>query len=231
MRKRKLLFALLSSLLFFLLLSPGAIAVIEEEDWFNPGELGEFVKFFQEINYEFSTEHADTDEKYHTTVSFVVEGTETINGDELNRISINSVSDEDEFTFLLWADEEGEVKRVVDKQSDEEIPAMFANLMAQAVLLPFISIDAMDTKTAIAGEYEGYVVEHQETKQETIGELNTTVHVFSLEHHDDEVFPGTATYWVADFDEFQMVVYFNLPEHPEPEIDSVKFKITDLSLF
>ncbi len=215
------------SLCFFTLSTPTINAdtsVLEEKEWFNPVEIGEFLDFFAEMEYGFSTA------VHETTVSYLFEETEEIDGEEVSRIQLKSVSEDQEFSFLMWIDQENNVLRVQDKASGEDVPPMFANMMTGAILIPFTTIGELDIKEALTEDYEGVVVELIDTSEKTINGLEATVFTYEVEYLDEEFTTGTATYKAADFGDFQMLIHVHIPEYKDPEIEFLEYNLKNVSL-
>ncbi len=215
------------SLCFFILSTPTINAdtsVLEEKEWFNPVEVGEFLAFFDEMAYEFSTA------VHETTVSYLFENTEEVDGEEVSRILLKSVSEDQEFRFLMWIDQENNVIRVQDDVSGEDVPPMFANMMTGAILIPFTTIGELEIKEALTEDHEGVIVELIDTSEETISDLEATVYTYEVEYLEEEFTTGIATYKAADFGDFQMIIHAHIPEYKDPEIEFIEYNLKNVSL-
>jgi|GEM_PF-3197924 len=197
---------------------------LEEDKLYNPREIGDFVEFFQEIDYEF---HSAAGETVNT---YILEGEEELDGEIVNRILLEATSFEQDFKFTVWVDQEGEVKRVRDEFSQEEIPVFLANTLLQAALSPFMTAEELGVEETIAAEYEGYELEHTATVEEKIGELEVQVHYFEVESEDDDAFAGTATYRIADFEDFLMLIGFDIPDYRVEDFEYLEFEVTSIIL-
>ncbi len=223
----KLLYFCLISLLLFPAFSPAIHAsndFIDLERWQNPAELDDFLHLFAELEYKLF------DALETVTLRYFYEGQEELDGVNVDRVILEgSLPEQEDQKLVFWIDEEGNLVKVMDEISQEEIPPMFAGLVTMAFFVPFYIIEDLQIEALENGELEDMTITPTETQDQLIGGLEATVVTYTAIFKDEDGVDREATYRVGDFGDFQMMVSFKIPNDEEPDREYIEFEIIKIT--
>jgi len=200
-------------------------AMVEIDDWKAPVSIQELVTNYKEIRHTWSEKGEEV-----FAVHYLHEGSETVDGVQTDKVSFN-IGDE---KYILWIDSDGNTQKV--EVGGEVLPKEMGDMMftpfISSILMPFHVSKDWNVNQMLVHPEPGVNIKKVGTDQETIGELTGTVHTFevSLEPpHVPEGERGTVSWKVADFDDFQMLVGWEVLESAGEKLN-IEFNIDRLAL-
>ncbi|GEM_PF-1713808 len=217
--KRTTRFIAIFTLLVLPFCSPLAIA---EEDlldfdfdlanWFEIEGVGDLVSNFSRFVYVMNPEGDEL-----TQIIYEYLGKETIDGVELEKVSMRGSSPSEEQEMLFWIDRDGQMNKVIDNQSGEEIPLMFAGFVTMFFFLPFYMADAFDIEGLLLEDTEGEVIVLTDVSERTFGDLTADIFFYTLTAKDDAGEDVLIFFEIGDFGDFQIMVSFDIDAPDEEE--------------
>ncbi len=223
----KLFYIFLLSLLLLPAFSPAIQAsndFIDMERWQNPAELDDFLHLFAELEYKLF------DALETVTLRYFYEGQEELDGVKVDRVIMEgSLPEQEDQKLVFWIDDEGNLVKVMDEMSQEEIPPMFAGLVTMAFFVPFYIIEDLQIEALENGELNDMKITPTETQDQLVGGLEATVTTYTAIFKDDDGADQEATYRIGDFGDFQMMVSFKIPNAEEPDREYIEFEITKIT--
>ena len=197
---------------------PGEEELVEEvESSGDPEYLAEgwvdFAAFYSKV------QSATWDLGGEATVQYDYEGTDTLDGMDVEKVSVHAAhpGEEDEFSMVLWVGEDGEV---VQGQSNgetlEDMELGFAMMMFPP-LLPFYGEAefAENLTQALAGQdvsdWENWEVLSRDSSRENVGGKRINVYTVEIDH--PAWGDGPHTFSFGDFGAFKMLLSFESLDH------------------
>lgn len=222
----KLFYFCLISLLLFPAFSPAIQAsndFIDLERWQNPAELDDFLHLFSELEYKLF------DALETVTLRYLYEGQEELDGVKVDRVILEgSLPEQEDQKLVFWIDDEGNLVKVIDEMSQEEIPPMFAGLVTMVFFVPFYIIEDLQVDALEKGELNDMQITPTDTQDQLVGGLEAKVTTYNAIFKDEDGVDQEATYRIGDFGDFQMMVSFKIPNAEEPDREFMEFEITKI---
>lgn len=199
--------------------------LVEIDDWKAPASIQEVVATYKEIRHTWSEKGEEI-----AAVHYLHEGSDTVDGTPTDRVSFD-IGDE---KFTLWIDDEGNTQKI--EVGGEVLPKEMGDIMftplISSILMPFHVSHDWNVNQMLVHPDPGVNIKKVGTDQETIGELTGTVHTFEVTlepPHVPEGERGTVRWKVADFDDFQMLVGWEVLESAGEKLN-IEFSIDRLAL-
>ncbi len=179
---------------------------VAAENWQNPTESDEVLEMFEELEWTF-TRFQDGDIAKEEVVTYVFEGTDTVDGVETELISF----DYDDEKLKIWIDEDGNSVQgeyqghvfsgpLLQSTLDEIVRAMFA---------PFKMVENIGLQHFLAGDYPGVEWKTTSTQREDIGAASaevTEIELYLVPPMVQEGRERTVSCRIGDFGDFQIVI-------------------------
>ncbi|MDY6825708.1 MAG: hypothetical protein SVV67_00795 [Bacillota bacterium] len=201
--------------------------VLALDEWEAPANLQEMIAKFEEIQHSIIQ-----DGEVVATIHYLYEGSETIEGTEADRVSV----DFGEEKFIVWVDPAGELIKI--QAGGEEIPAemasMFVEPMMANILMPFQIARDWNARELVAdySTKEGVNVSKVQSEQQEIGGRSAQVHTFEVTVEPPAVEAdqgGTMRWQIADFGDLQIIIGWDVLESSGEEMN-IEFKIEKIVL-
>ncbi len=169
------------------------------------------------------------DEGELTEIIYEYLGKETLDGVEVDKVSMKGSSPTEDQEMLFWLDQEGKTKKVIDNQSGEEIPLMFAGFATMFFFLPFYMADSFDLEEFISEVPEDTEIKvSQDVSERDVGGLPATIYTYNISGYDDDGQEFSIIYEIGDFGDFQIMVSYEM-DHTEQE-DTFGFWVEEIVL-
>ena len=187
-------------------------ADLRVDQWQNPTNIQSIAATFSALEWRFASmeDGVATDEM---RVSYVLEGQESIDGVEADKITL--VIDDDEHT--LWIDDSGNVLRflVNGDEVDESIMPMMSRATLTMATIPFSWVQAANVRSVLRGTVPGFTYTEISRGTERFGDLSAEVVVIRVKAEPPAVAQGQdfeVEWSVADFGDLQMLVKWSALE-------------------
>ncbi len=170
------------------------------ENWYEITDISDFVAKFSKFVYYMKGEEGEITE-------FIYEhmGKETVDGVELEKVSMRGSSPDDEQEMFFWYDQDGKMTRALDNKSGQQIPMFLAGFVTSVFLLPFFMSGVIDFQELMEAEDQDVMV-LTEVSERDVGGLPATIYTYTITGYDDDGQEVKSVYEIGDFGDFQIVV-------------------------
>lgn len=174
------------------------------ENWHEITDVSDFVAKFSKFVYIVKGEEGEL-----TEIIYEYLGQETLDGVSVEKVSMRGSSPQEEHEMLFWIDGEGKMKKVIDQQTGDEVPLMFAGMITMFFFLPFYMVENFDEIITEVPE-EAEIVVLKDVSERNIGGLPATVYTYNITGHDEDGQEVISIYELGDFGDFQIMVGFDV---------------------
>ncbi|MFO8192658.1 MAG: hypothetical protein R6U08_07830 [Bacillota bacterium] len=201
--------------------------ILALDEWEAPANLQEMIAKFEEIQHSIIQ-----DGEVVATVHYLYEDSETIEGTETDRFSV----DFGEEKFTVWIDPTGELIKI--QAGGEEIPAEMASIFVEPmmanILMPFQIARDWNARELIVdySTQPGVDVSRVQSEEQEIGGRSAQVYTFevTVEPPAVEADHGAKMRWqIADFGDLQIITGWDIIESSGEEMN-IEFKVEKIVL-